>query len=270
MIQGRFFNLRPSHGNQRGVALFVVIVFVMLSMLLALWASRTSLFSEMLVGNDADYQRAFEAAQALMQDAELDIRGENADGTACVPNGGDGNVCRHSNVPQIPLAEAEVAPLLAELANKTYQCSHGLCVKHADKQDFWSIPSSVTNQGFNLAQMTGTNPSDSSPVGARYGMYTGAQLGSSGSANPILADRSSATSGGWYWIEVLKYDESSKSSGLIVAQSGGISTANSNYLSANLVPNVVYRITALAYGRKTDMPPVVLQETYVRQKTKDL
>ena len=43
--------LRP---RQQGVALFVVIVFVMLSMLLALWASRTSLFNEMVVGNDAD------------------------------------------------------------------------------------------------------------------------------------------------------------------------------------------------------------------------
>ena len=69
--------------GQKGVSLFVVIVFVMLSMLLALWASRTSLFNEMLVGNDADYQRAFEAAQALLQDAELDIRGETADGTVC-------------------------------------------------------------------------------------------------------------------------------------------------------------------------------------------
>ena len=76
----------PRHqrrARQRGVALFVVIVFVMLSMLLALWASRTSLFNEMLVGNDADYQRAFEAAQALLQDAELDIRNENPDGSAC-------------------------------------------------------------------------------------------------------------------------------------------------------------------------------------------
>src|SRR2546427_2348398 len=58
--------------QQRGVALFVVIIFVMLSMLLALWASRTSLFNELVVGNDADYQRAYEAAQALLQDAELD------------------------------------------------------------------------------------------------------------------------------------------------------------------------------------------------------
>ena len=63
---------------QHGVALFVVIVIVMLSMLLALWASRTSWFGEMLVGNDADYQRAFEAAQAMIQDAELDIRGEQS------------------------------------------------------------------------------------------------------------------------------------------------------------------------------------------------
>lgn len=28
----------------------------------------------MVVGNDADYQRAFEAAQSLIQDAELDIQ----------------------------------------------------------------------------------------------------------------------------------------------------------------------------------------------------
>ena len=78
--------------RQRGVALFVVIVVVMLSMLLALWASRTSLFNELLVGNDADYQRAFDAAQALLQDAELDIRGENADGSPCSGS----EVCRSS------------------------------------------------------------------------------------------------------------------------------------------------------------------------------
>src|SRR5256885_8542923 len=65
----------------------------MLSMLLALWASRTSLFNELVVGNDADYQRAYEAAQALLQDAELDIRGEKADGTVCT---GQDNVCRTS------------------------------------------------------------------------------------------------------------------------------------------------------------------------------
>ena len=72
--------IRPysSLRRQRGVSLFIVIVFVMMSMLLALWGARTSLFNEIIVGNDADYQRAFEAAQALIQDAEFDIRGERA------------------------------------------------------------------------------------------------------------------------------------------------------------------------------------------------
>ena len=59
-----------SRKNQQGISLYVVIVIVLLSMLLALWASRTALFNEMIVGNDADYQRAYVAAQAMIQDAE--------------------------------------------------------------------------------------------------------------------------------------------------------------------------------------------------------
>ena len=121
--------------RQRGVALFVVIVFVMLSMLLALWASRTSLFSEMVVGNDADYQRAFEAAQALLQDAELDIRGENPDGSPCTAA-----KCRDKigTAEKIPLDPQEVTPLLADLDQKATKCSHGLCVKRSGRQDFWN------------------------------------------------------------------------------------------------------------------------------------
>lgn len=100
-MHSAFLSTQRQQTRQRGAALFVVIVFVMLSMLLALWASRTSLFNEMLVGNDADYQRAFEAAQALLQDAELDIRGENADGSVCTAAN-----CREkiAAAPKIPLA----------------------------------------------------------------------------------------------------------------------------------------------------------------------
>ena len=68
--------------KQQGVALFVVIVLVMLSMLLALWSARSALFGEIVVGNDADYRRTFEAAQAMLQDAEFDIRGVRPDGSA--------------------------------------------------------------------------------------------------------------------------------------------------------------------------------------------
>ncbi len=251
------------HRRQQGVALFVVIVFVMLSMLLALWASRTSLFNELVVGNDADYQRAFEAAQALIQDAELDIRGENADGSFCV---GAGNVCRTSTPDKFPLEAKDVGPLLATLDQQPTKCRNGLCVKRTGKLDFWN--NNDATQGVTLAQMADNT------VGARYGQFTGAVLGDEDKpANPILADTSEPNRGGWYWIEVLPYDEGSKNSNLIV---GG----PSNLLPLNLTPSVVYRITAVAFGRKTRPPRasetgaqpvtvVVLQQTYARQRAKD-
>lgn len=251
------------HLRQQGVALFVVIVFVMLSMLLALWASRTSLFNEMVVGNDADYQRAFEAAQALLQDAELDIRGETPNGGACT-----GSSCRNSqaNAYKIPLDPQEVTPLLALLDKKTSKCFSGLCVKRAGRQDFWNTTASTslsTDETTMDAMTTPASPGDL-PPGARYGQYTGATVGdSTNPANPILADTSARDRGGWYWIEILRYDESSKNSGLIV---GG--TTTDSLLRLNLKPSVAYRITALAYGRKAGTM-AVLQQTYVRQIRKD-
>ena len=255
--------------RQGGISLFVVIVFVMLSMLLALWASRTSIFNEMVVGNDADYQRAFEAAQALLQDAELDIRGEKADGSDCrVPVATN---CRggQTGVAQIPLEAKEVSELLADLEGITPgpRCLNGLCIKRTGRQDFWNNTSDNTDplEDFTLSQMMTTT------VGARYGQYSGAEHGSS--SNPILQEQGTTANelkrGGWYWIEVLPYDASAANSALIAG--------SPQNLALNMQPNVVYRITAIAHGRKmrseggTDVPVtrVVLQQTYARQKLKD-
>jgi len=260
------------HKSQHGVALFVVIVFVMLSMLLALWASRTSLFNEMLVGNDVDYQRAFEAAQALIQDAELDIRGENPNGTACSSAN-----CREKQVgiPQIPLETQEVTPLLTFLDLQETKCLRGLCTKRTGRQDFWNYtnttnpaPSNLVPGEVTLEKMT------QATVGARYGQYTGATAGSTSSpANPILMwdGTTPANQGGWYWIEIMPYDQSSNSSGVIVKPSTAKTT---DFISLNLSPNVAYRITAVAFGRKRDsannpLTMAVLQQTYVRQVLKD-
>ena len=245
------------HPRQRGVALFVVLVFVMLSMLLALWASRTSLFNEMIVGNDADYQRAFEAAQALLQDAELDIRRESPDGlTACTAANCRDNIAAAYKIP-IKSAATQLLDDLNQQPNT--KCFSVLCTKRAGRQDFWNTTSATVLAAgeVKLADMTKPN------VGARYGQYSGATVGDPSdpnkTANPILADTSADNRGGWYWIEVMQYDESAKNSGLIV---GGTNT--DNLLRLNLEPNVVYRITALAYGRKPGTM-AVLQQTYVRQ-----
>ncbi|MGP1629260.1 MAG: pilus assembly PilX family protein [Giesbergeria sp.] len=235
---------------QRGVALFIVIVFVMLSMLLALWASRTSLFNELVVGNDADYQRATESAQAMLQDAQEDIRlGTNeAPGSAlCV---GGGELCRLDIADQFPLAREEipVGSRLAPLAAETTGCRSALCTKRDGKIDFWN--NSDTGAGPTLEQMLA--------VGARYGQYTGAKYGdTSNPANPILADRDDGK-GAFYWIEILPYDESSKTKNLIQGDAA-------NLLPLYIDPMVVYRITALAFGRKPGTT-VVIQQTYAPQK----
>ena len=141
----------------------------------------------------------------------------------------------------------------------TTKCLSGLCTKRAGRQDFWNTTSATVLAAGEVKLSDMTKPN----VGARYGQYSGATVGDPSdptkTANPILAETSADNRGGWYWIEVMQYDESAKNSGLIV---GGANT--DNLLRLNLEPNVVYRITALAYGRKPGTM-AVLQQTYVRQ-----
>ncbi|WP_408642887.1 pilus assembly PilX family protein [Acidovorax bellezanensis] len=257
---GRQHLLSAFAKRQQGVVLFVVIVCVMLSMLLALWASRTSLFNEMVVGNDASYQRAFEAAQALMQDAELDIRGEMADGSAC-----GAPPCRaYSSKLQFPADTQEINPLITALQAEPTRCKDGLCSRRVGRQDFWNYATATTPIQPAANADLGEVPLSAlmaEGVGARYGQYTGAvHTTDAGPINPILAE-TAAGRGGWYWIEVMRYSDKAKSANLIMDSS-------TSELPLNLDVYVVFRITALAIGSRPGTT-VVLQETYARQRTKD-
>lgn len=233
--------------HQRGAALFIVIIFITLSTLLALWGARSSLFSELVLSNDADYQRAFEAAQATLLDAELDIRNETSLGKICKPSNNKEHVCREKNALRIPTEEQEVSQLLATLNNlgNTARCAHGLCAKNTGFQDFWNDPTLLTAMKKNN-------------IGARYGQYTGAGVGIN--SNPILFEKDE-TKGAWYWIEILIYDENANNKGLIPDE-------NNRFISLKLDMNIVYRITSIAYGIKPSTM-VVLQQTYARQRVKD-
>ena len=256
----------PRRARQRGISLFVILIVVMLSMLLAVWASRTSLFQEMVVGNDADYQRAFEAAQAMIQDAEFDIRGEVPDGSGALCDLGAGpvgaEVCRANDARTSPLhypAEtADINKLLDYLATNSPAtgCMKGLCRKFNftiggvnGVQNFWDNPSTF---------------SDMTAVGARFGTYTGATAEGGDkyfAATATILNNRDDGQGAWYWIEVLPFDSSSENQRLIVNSGQGT-------VPLYVKPAAAYRITAVALGRKPGSR-VVMQETYVRQRVRD-
>lgn len=237
--------VHPLHGaRQRGIALVIVIVLVLVSALLALWGFRSSALNEAVVGNDADYLRAFEAAQALIQDAELDISGKRPDGKDCMPDPNNADICRTGENAVWFIDEQHLLdPLINRLSAKNPPCEQGICLKRTGVQDFW-------NDKAVLDAMTADG------VAARYGQFTGATTGDA--SNPILANRN-AGEGGWYWVEILQYAGEGVGGGVV--QNDQI-----NKLELRLNPNLVYRITAVARGRKPNTQ-VVLQSTYARQTT---
>lgn len=233
--------------RQRGISLLVVMIVVLLSSLLALWAFRSSLVNEAIVGNDADYQRAFEAAQAMIQDAELDIQGMRADGTSCVADVTNTKTCRTGTTVRFIDEMAAFQRLVTQLSAETAKCLNGICLKRTGIQDFWTAKATL-------------DPMIADNVGARYGEYTGAlpARGSTAMVNPLLTERA-AGRGAWYWIEVMQYASTGESS--VVSNA-------SQTMALNLSPRVVYRITAVALGLK-EGTQVVLQSTFARQKVRD-
>ncbi len=233
--------------KERGISLYVVIVLVLLSTLLALWASRTSLFNEMIVGNDADYQRAFEAAQAMVQDAELDIQRSAADGSACVVDAAKPDQCRPvgtslffpycNGTDRTEFLTLKTAlDALTAVDGRQLRCSKGICKKFQESEDWW-------NDATTFGVMTATN------VGARYGQFTGAKTGPG--SNPLL-NISATGQGAWYWVEVLDVPDS---------VSGLMSSASSPSFTKNAFATVpgcpIYRITSIAQGLKPNTRAIV-------------
>lgn len=224
--------------RQQGIALFVVMVVLLLSMLLVLWSSRTALFNELLTGTDSDYQRALEAAQSMVRDAEFDIQGQKPDGSAC-----SGSFCRSPVIDPsqgqafYPESANDFQDLDAALVTKTPSCVAGICTATNVAAEFWA---------------TATALSAMKASAATYGRYTGAQAGEVG--NPLLRANAGAGAKAWYWVEVLPYDTAS------AVTAGPAQT----FAPDGTRPNI-YRITAVAQGLKPGTQAVV-QSVFVWKK----
>ncbi len=249
---------RPFAGSrprQRGISIFIVMVMVLLTTLFVLWASRSALLNEMVVGNDSDYQRAFEAAHAMVRDAELDIMGVQTDGTPCA-----GTHCRPSaamlaniDIPNrkvffptnASLKNGEAGNLeflKAGMAALAQPCVAAICAPAdpASLSEFWKTQATLDAM---------------KPAGAHYGQFTNATPAELG--NPLLQTSDTKA---WYWVEPLLYEvDSGSRMSIAYTPAGG---------SAGGARGYVFRITAIAQGLKPGTQAVV-QTVFVPQEAPD-
>lgn len=217
--------------RQKGITMVTVMVMLLLCGLLVLGGSRVSLINEKIVGNSLDYQRAFEAAEATLKDAALDL--------ACLRAG-----CNNRAGVTTPACDApQVLDFLAAMSALDPPCQNGLCSDLGPLTDgnpatsFWS-PNPAVNRlpAFNA-------------VGASYGQYTTGLPAANTAINPALLANQAR-----YWIEVVPYG-----SGAVLGESvasaqsytGGVS------LKAASSCTFVFRITAVATGLKPNTTAVV-------------
>ncbi|MFT3779548.1 MAG: hypothetical protein QM772_14975 [Ottowia sp.] len=236
--------MRAPKKKQTGISLFIVMVIVLLTAIAVAMGFKSSQFNETVTGNTAEYQRAYEAAQALVHDAELDIMTQSATGSLC-----SGTNCREYG----SIADADTDsggkmyfPMPDDLSNVQAGlylskksggtgCISGICYPLLNSSNqpyaFWDDATVVAN----LKKRA-----------AHYGQFTGGTYGStSDKSNPRLNSSNS-----WYWVEILPYDASS-----------GV------FSGTELAPtdmNVIYRITALVEGTRNTRS--VVQKIVVGKK----
>jgi len=226
---------------ERGIALIVVMVMLILGSILVLGSTRTTWFNEMLVGNESDYSRTYAAAEALIRDAEADIRGLAPGGQQFNPvDPGDvfyNGSARRIGRPFFPQSVTELDLLRAPIAALGgVPCMDGIClpVGEAGLGANWWTNAATLNAMIARA--------------ATYGQFTRASL-----PTPALATGNaaltSAAPNGWYWVEVFKYQSSgSEPAGLPVPDE-----YNQPFF---------FRITAIARGLKPGTQ-VVLRTIFV-------
>ena len=228
--------------TQDGLSLIMVLRVLVLVGLTAVSASRSSLFNEAVTGNEADYSRTLSAAEALIRDAQLDILGVRADGTACQLGAGFVG-CRVSPTglqtglnPFFPQTIDEAGDLANVLA--------GVCVNAICFPQNWPVDGLADGFWLNPTQLQAARA-----TAATYGQHSGAAPAASG--NPILS-AAGANARGWYWTELIVFSTS-------------LCTDENNIARCINKPSqakpFVYRITAVALGRGG--APAVIQQYFV-------
>jgi len=194
--------------QQRGFSLFIVLIMLLLSALLAMGGARTARLLESMAGNQRDYQRAFEAAEAALLDAERDIRQlafDAATQTYVACSALVDSPCRKAADSRV-FPDRDTGWVTAYVGDGANSCAQGICyfaatdsvgaASGSEAYRFWSRAAYLDQY-------------------AAYGRFTGAPT----AGNPALASAR-------YWIEVIDRPRSDEPLYRITALSTGARTAS--------------------------------------------
>ncbi len=211
---------RHRSGAQRGMALLVVLAVLLLAAMALLGSLQVAWLEERRLGSESDTQRAFNAAEALTRDAELDILGLRADGTPCTTG------CRGWTVtaPFFPQEDDDLDLLQRLLMGGHRGCLQGVCLPASVA----ALDASAWND--DLEGLTAGQ--GDSAIAATYGRFTHARPADTG--NPLL---NATPARAWYWVEVFRH-----------ADAAGILTGTQDAPVPDRRHPFVYRITAYVQG----------------------
>jgi type IV pilus assembly protein PilX len=151
----------PELHGQRGASLVIALMFLIVLTILGLVSVRSSTMQERMAGNDRDRAIAFEAAEAALRDAELDIL--------------------RNLSPESPFDAA---------------CTNGLCLPSTIATPNWQLVpwTGTTSRVYGVASGSGAYPLDVAQP-PRYIIELLPDL-PAGAGNSLNANESSSTSGG--------------------------------------------------------------------------
>jgi type IV pilus assembly protein PilX len=260
-------------GRQRGVSLFIVLLILLLSLILVLGGLAVATLNESLVGNQSDAQRAYGAAQALIDTAKLDIllNGRNCNaaslggsGTNPTPPLASPGSPAQSCTLRFPQGISDYPALQSQIGGSNCGSGNlqGVCISNGPDDPAFAVN----------ATAIGVTPQETWDAGAYYGLfapssttsYDNSAKAGINSAFSLTLLSGKTTSKGRYWIEVFEINcspssPSSPSSSNDCGNSSG-SAGNINFTAitghqSDTTPistyPFVFRITAMAYGIKS-------------------
>jgi type IV pilus assembly protein PilX len=174
--------LAASRPAQRGFSLFSVLVMLLLSALLAIGGARMAQLLEATAGNQREHQRAFEAAEAALVDAQRDIQGFAFDAaTQTYQRCAGSTPCRQAGVHRIyPDPTGAVFTSYSDVGLNS--CKDGICYFEG------AVSAASGSEAFEFWKRTAY-----ADKFAKYGQFTGAPTG----GNQALANAG-------YWVEAIQ------------------------------------------------------------------